>query len=199
MSDHDRVVGHLGVTYFGVSQLPIGVAGGNPSPIVAPVIGIRYWLKPNLGLDLGLGFGLNNSSITTTGTTTNGPSEFGLLLHGGLPLALASGQHYAFEIIPEVNLGFASGSWSPPGGSVSMSGFRLDLGARVGGEIHFGFMGVPQLSLVASVGLYLHDQSTSVTPSGGSSSGQSSLSVATSVQSDPWSIFADNIAAIYYF
>jgi hypothetical protein len=157
-------------------------------------------MKSNLGLDLGLGFGLSSNSVTAGGTSSSGPSEFGLLLHGGVPLALASGQHFVFEIIPEATLGFASGSWSPMGAPTwSMSGFRLDIGARVGGEISFGFMGVPQLSLVASVGLFLHDDSTSYAQSGQSSSGNSNLSVATSVQSDPWSIFTDNISAIYYF
>jgi hypothetical protein len=161
---------------------------------------MRYWLKPNLGIDLGIGFGLFSGSNTAGGASTNTPSAFGVLVHGGLPLALATGAHYAFEIIPEATIGFASGSVSPAGGpSTSLQGFRLDLGARVGGEISFGFMGVPQLSLVASVGLYLHDESQGATPSGGSFTGQQRLSVATSVQNDPWSIFSDNISAIYYF
>jgi hypothetical protein len=49
------------------------------------------------------------------------------------------------------------------------------------------------------VGLFLHDESTSVTPPMGGSNGTQTLTVGTSVQNNPWSIFADNISAIYYF
>ena len=200
-TDHDRVVGHMGVTYFGVENVPIGTGGTGSQNLQAPVLGIRYWLKSNLGLDAGVGLWFNNSSTTTAGTSTNNPSTFALILHGGVPIALATGQHYVFEVIPEANLGFSSGSASGTmgGPSTSFSGLRFDLGARVGGEVSFGFIGVPQLSLVASVGLFLQDLSWSTSPSGGSSSGGQNLTLSTSVQNNPWSIFADNIAAIYYF
>jgi hypothetical protein len=203
-SDHDRVVGHMGVTYFGVSSLLIGSGtAANPTAnqtITAPVLGIRYWLQPKVGIDAGIGLGFQNGSTTVGGTSTNNPSGFGLLLHAGVPLVLAGGQHYAFEIIPEANIGFASGSYSAGNaGNVSLSGFRLDLGARAGGEIHFGFMGVPQLSLVATVGLYIHDESWGTSPPMGGANGGQNLTISTSVQSNPWSIFTDNISAVYYF
>jgi hypothetical protein len=202
-SDHDRAVGHVGVTYFGISDLPIGAGGTGNTNITAPVLGIRYWLKSNIGIDGGLGFGLSNGSTTVAGTSVNNPSAFGLLLHAGVPIVLGSGQHYAFELIPEATIGFASGTvGAPPGsnaGNTTLSGFRLDLGARAGGEIHFGFMGVPQLSLVATVGLFIHDESWSTSPPMGGSSGAQTLTVATSVQNNPWSIFTDNISAVYYF
>jgi hypothetical protein len=60
-------------------------------------------------------------------------------------------------------------------------------------------MGVPQLSLVATVGLYIHDTSWGYSPPMGGSSGGQSLTVGTSVQNNPWSIFTDNISAVYYF
>ncbi len=200
-TDHDRVVGHVGVTYFGVSNVLIGAGGVANQNVPAPVLGLRYWLKSNVGIDAGLGLGLSNGSTNMAGTSTNNPSVFALILHGGVPLALATGQHYVFEIIPEANIGFSTGSVSGMNGApnVSLSGFRLDLGARVGAEVSFGFMGVPQLSMVASVGLYLHDESWGTSPSGGSSSGGQNFNISTSVQNDPWSIFADNISAIYYF
>jgi hypothetical protein len=192
------VVGHLGVTYFGISDLLIGAGGTTSLTLTSPVLGIRYWMKSNLGLDLGLGMIFNNSSTNNGNTTTNNPGFFGVLAHGGLPLALATGQHYVFEIIPEVNLGVATGSQSG-NPSTSFSGLRLELGARVGGEISFGFIGIPQLAMVASVGLYLRDDSWGTTVSGAATSGGQNLTLSTSVQSNPWSIFADNISAIYYF
>jgi hypothetical protein len=200
-SDHDHVVGHFGVTYFGISQLPIADQTGAQATVVAPVIGIRYWLKPSFGIDVGVGLGANSGSVTSSGTSQSTPGAFGFALHGGLPFALASSRHYAFELIPEVTLGLANGSYSPGGGapSISLSGLRVDIGARAGAELHFGFIGIPQLSLVASVGLYIHDISYSATPSGGQGTGGQQLTIATSVQSDPWSIFTDNVSAIYYF
>jgi hypothetical protein len=210
-NEHLAVSGHLGVTYFGISQVPIGTGAGSTAAanVSAPAIGIRYWLNDSLGIDAGLGFGMASGSTTTTtggtSTTTNAPSATAFLLHGGVPLALASSRHFVFEVVPEANLGLAFGSTSAPapgGGNqnVSLNGFRLNVGARVGGEIHFGFIGVPQLSLLASVGLYLNDQSWgSSTSNPSTSAGGNSLTIGTSVQGDPWAIFANNIAAIYYF
>lgn len=186
-----------------MAQLPVSTPTGDLDEVSAPVIGLRYWLKSGLGLDGGIGFGMKSGSTTTNGQSTSTPSVFGFALHAGLPIVLGTGKHYAFELIPETTLGFTSGSYTQPGsngGSISLTGVRFDLGARAGAEINFGFMDLPQLSLVASVGVYVHDISYSATPSNSSnSSGASSLTVGTSVQNNPWSIFTDNISAIYYF
>ena len=118
-----------------------------------------------------------------------------MAIHGGLPIALATSKHMTFELIPEATIGFAGNSAA---NNLSYSGFRLDLGARIGGEIQFGFIGIPQLALQASVGLYLeHDSWGYSTP--GNSGSASSTTFATSVQSDPWGIFTDNVSALYYF
>ena len=207
-TDQERFVGHFGVTYFGVSQVPIstgaGAAGDN---INAPTIGVRYWLQRSMGLDLGLGFGLSSGSqdATTAGVTqsVDQPGRFALVVHGGVPLVHGRGKHYAFELIPEANFGFATGSLKGLGtaGDISISGSRIDLGGRIGAEIFFGFMGIPELSLQASVGLFLHrtafkwSQDTPVS-NGGSSS---TMTIGTTVQADPWAIFANNISATYYF
>jgi len=216
--DHERFVGHFAVGYFGISQIPIAsvgaaaAAGGGltatPSTVTAPLIGGRYWLQRNLGIDAAIGFGTASSSTTTvvgnTTTTQDNPSQLGFLLHGGVPIAFAEGHHYTFELVPEATIGFASGTVKPPADApantpnTSLSGFRLDMGARVGAEIHFGFIGVPELALQASVGLYLQLQSYKATQGNNSFSG-SSTSFATSVSSDPWALFTDNISALYYF
>jgi hypothetical protein len=195
------VVGHFGVTYFGISQLPIADQTGGMQTIVAPVLGGRYWLNRSIGIEAGIGFALASGSATADGTSASLPGQFGLAIHAGVPVALAYGKHYTFEVIPDATIGFTSGSYSPgPGAAdISLSGFRFDLGARVGGEIDFGFMGIPELSLVATIGLYIEDKSWSATPSGKPSTGESQLTIATSVQNDPWAIFANNISAIYYF
>lgn len=220
LTDHEKVVGHFGVGYLGLTQLPIGsggVTGVNRATIDAPVIGVRYWLMEKLGLDLGIGFTFFSSSraVEAAGTPgvveTDGPAALGLAFHGGLPLAFAHAKHYKFLLIPEFNVGFTRRGEkqnAPPGAAappdIVRSGFRLDVGARVGTEIQFGFIGVPELALQATVGLNFRRQvwknsqdAFLNTPAQSSSDGETS--VGTTVQSDPWALFVNNISAIYYF
>jgi hypothetical protein len=215
-SDHAQMVGRLAVGYFGITNTGAGAnlagAGPNDSPYAvagqAPVVGVRYWLDPMIGIDVGLGMsligGTLDDGVANTPDVKRG-SFNGFLIHGGVPLALASADHFTFEVIPELNLGFAGGSFDPNGtgaGKVEYSGFHFDLGARVGAEIHFGFIKLPQLSLVATVGLRFNSDSgktedSTATPTVKSSSSRSEFH--TTVGSNPWAIFTDNVAALYYF
>jgi hypothetical protein len=215
--DHERYIGRFAVGYFGVSQLPIANVTVNnggftlaPANVNAPVIGVRYWLSRMIGIDGGIGLGLTSGSTETvnggTTTTTDHPSAFGAALHGGVPIALAHGKHYTFLAIPELNVGFTSGTikgvGNPAPPDIDLSGFRFDLGGRIGAEIHFGFIGLPELSLEGSVGLAFHrtaykakstNNGTTVSASDGTTS------FGTNVQADPWALFVNNIAAFYYF
>jgi hypothetical protein len=194
-NDHDAVVGHFAVGYFGINQLPVGGGGGAAGAAVtqnyinAPVIGARYWISPKVGIDGGVGF-------------SDSSAGWGVAIHAGLPLALATSKHLTFELIPEATVGFAGNSDTIPAGagttSVSYSGFLIDIGARIGGEIQFGFIGIPQLALQGTIGLYLNHESFGFSTSASSGS-TSSTTFTTSVGSDPWGIFTDNISALYYF
>jgi hypothetical protein len=187
-NDHDGVVGHFAVGYFGISNLPVGggtVGNLTQGTIVAPVIGARYWMLPKVGLDVGVGF-------------SDSSSGWGIGVHGGLPLALATSKHMTFELIPEVTVAFAGNSNGSGNASVTDSGFLLNIGGRVGGEIQFGFIGIPQLALQASVGLYLEHESWGFSTANQSGSSSSTI-FTTSVQGAPWGIFTDNISALYYF
>lgn len=206
-TDHDRVVGRFAVGYMGISQIPLatGGAGGlTRQDLNAPVIGARYWINRLVGVDFGLGLAIaSGSSESTAGgvtTTVDRPGLFGMAFHGGVPLALANGKHYSFQVIPEANFGFAASSQDgPPGvGNADFSGMRIDVGARAGAEIQFGFIGVPQLSLIGSIGLYLRHQRIGV-EQGANSASDVSTTFGTSVQSDPWALFVNNISALYYF
>jgi hypothetical protein len=200
-SDHDLFVGHLGFGFFGTRAVQVGpVAAGNPA-LAAPVVGLRYWLTPMIGIDGGIGF------MTTSGSTTNAagvsvddPSRTAFVLHGGVPLALASSGHFSFLVTPELDVGFGSGSNPGAGGAAAtdLSGFLLQVGARVGGELHFGFIGVPQLAIDASVGAFLRSASNKATNAGVSSKA-SELSIATLNVSQPWDIFRSDVAVLYYF
>ena len=187
-SDHDQVVGSLGIGFLGRRSMLVGcanggVCGGIPGApfgagvqeVGAPVIGIRYWMDQTVGLDVGLGMAISGSSLTVNpaqppAATGDVPqaSYYAFLIHAGLPLALASSGHYSFQIIPEVNVGF--GGWSQDAPALPLparqqgwsgSGFHLDVGARASAEIHFGFIGLPKLALQGSVGLLFAMNNTS--------------------------------------
>ena len=213
-SDHDAVVGHLAVGYLGRTLLPVGTPA--VPAIAAPVVGVRYWIDPMVGLDLGLGLALGGTSTDTTATppgttvTASGPKPTAFVLHGGVPLALASAKHFTFEIIPELNFGYAQRTADAPVGlagvanATKQTGVHLDVGARAGAEIHFGFMGLPQLSLQGSVGLrFDYDKlGQDVAPPAPAPAVHTSTSVwglGTTVYDSPWNIFISNVSALYYF
>lgn len=196
-SDHDAVVGRLAVGYLGRNGIDIGAPANNNFVVDAPVIGVRYWLSDMLGIDAGLGFGFSSGSDKDgAGVSTDRPSYHLFMIHGGVPLSLASAGHFSFQVIPELNLGFAGSSQTVGGMDTSISGFHLDIGARAGSEIHFGFIGVPQLSLQGSIGVRMNMNSTSVDPG---DAGSSHFDFATTVGDNPWNIFTSNVAALYYF
>ena len=68
--------------------------------------------------------------VRCTLTILPGPVLWGM----SFPLALASAGHFSFQIVPELNVGFAGGSDDPdddgPMDEISRSGFHLDVGAR---------------------------------------------------------------------
>jgi hypothetical protein len=206
-SDHDSVVGRLAIGYLGRDRINIAGAGSTADGadgIATPIIGIRYWLSDMLGIDAGLGFGIGSSSVDDGMTDTDGPSTKVFLLHGGVPLSLASAGHFSFQVVPELNVAFASRSQTIPGMGgaddvdVSAGGFHLDVGARAGAEIHFGFIDVPQLSLQGGVGIRLNMDSVS-TDNGTVETSASRFTFNTTVGDNPWNIFTSNVAALYYF
>ncbi|CAN5748617.1 hypothetical protein BH09MYX1_BH09MYX1_20820 [soil metagenome] len=208
-SDHDKMVGHLAVGYLGLTQVPIANnTGSGIDNIAAPVIGMRYWLNKSIGIDAGLGLGVSSSSTTVAAggvsTTADAPTRVAFALHGGLPIALASGKHYTFELIPELNIAFATATLKNPaaggGPDTGLTGIRFDVGARIGGEIQFGFIGIPELALQASIGLGLRYVGAKAAVADGSASGSvTQLGLGTAVLDAPWAIFTNTISALYYF
>jgi hypothetical protein len=221
ITDHEKVVGKFGVMYFGINEQPIGTGG--PAGVGrsnmeggVPVIGMRYWLQERMGIDIGLGVNFFNSgrSVQTNNVTTDtdGAAKIGFALHAGLPLAFAYGKHYKFLVVPEINFGYATQTEAaqnpnpnaPIPSDIHRYGLRFDIGARVGSEVQFGFIGIPELALQASVGLNFRRRTWGAsqeafgnTPA--SESSESANDFGTTVQSDPWALFTNNISAIYYF
>ncbi len=209
-TDHAGVVGHWAITWFAPVSFAIvpPTMDGNKVTAAAPAevrpVGVRYWLNSGMGVDVGVGFLFQGGSQETKQQgaptqNTDAPSSRAFVLHAGVPFALSTGHHYSLLVIPEANLGLGSTTIKVANSSdATMSSFRLDLGARAGAEIHFGFMNVPQLSLQATVGAAFAINTTS-TSFGGIDTSTSRTSLATSVQNDPWALFTGNVAALYYF
>jgi len=208
-SDHDQMAGRLAIGYLGKANMHLrailDAAGNVVAPDVsAPVIGVRYWLDSFLGIDAGLGLAINSTSADANGTSIDGPSTTAFILHGGLPLSLASEGHFSFQIVPELNLGIASGT-NPGNGApdVDFSGFSFDIGARAGSEIQFGFIGIPQLALQAGIGLQIQlasakNETTNAAGAVVENSGSATM-IGTTVNGNPWDIFTSSISALYYF
>jgi hypothetical protein len=197
------MVGRLAIGYMGYTRVGYGAMGNNetneaPSYAAAPIIGVRYWLDSMLGIDAGLGVTTTFGNHDVAGVEIAAGAPTGLALHFGVPLALKAAKHYAFEIIPEMNFAYASHGVGP----VDYSGMHIDVGARAGAEIHFGFIGIPELSLVGSVGLRMDVESTKTETDNGAggtlTSKDSRWTIHTTVNDNPWNIFIGNVSALYY-
>lgn len=191
----------VGIGYAGISQVPIG---GTVGTLTAPAIGARIWTSPKMGVDLALGFGWADGSVSMTGQPSQDMNAvWGLVLQAGLPIALATHRHVSFQVIPYAS--FAYGQTKSQGPTpITFSGSRFDLGARSGLEIFWGFIGLPQLSLSATVGVAFERRSISqerdsspFTPGG--TTNATTYGITTTVQNNPWDIFTGNVAARYYF
>jgi len=214
-SEHDDMVGHLAVGYLGRASIPYGVDTNlTSSTAPVPVVGVRYWIDPLIGLDVGAGLWIGSrsndftSSATGVKTSVGGPKPFAFVLHAGVPLALASSKHFAFEIIPEVNFGYAKVSQDSGlanDGVTKATGTHFDLGARVGAEVQFGFIGIPQLSLIGSVGLRFQYDSLSQEYNGGAGNGNGNSKISsgawdlsTTLNERPWEVFTGALGVLYY-
>jgi hypothetical protein len=206
--DHQQVVGRLALGFMGSVETPIGSDISVGAGVTTPAIGARIWFTELLGLDAGLGLGYEGGNVTNTGPcagmaglTCPTNDRFAFLLHAGVPLALAHDGHFTFVLIPEVNLAFATGTQRPtfdPANDVGETGFLFRVGARAGAEIHFGFMGIPQLAVQAAVGLYFDYRTGSTNPRGITGTSASGYSLATSLAGQPWDIFTGSLQALYY-
>jgi hypothetical protein len=203
-TDHSMFVRDFAIGFLGVQSVNIADATNAIVQVNAPVIGGRYWLDEGMGIDAGIGFAFGSGSTTLEGggtsTETDNPQPAAFILHGGVPFALADSRYFVFELIPELNVGFAGNTVQAAGADVKLRGFHLDIGARAGAEVHFGFIDLPQLSLQAGIGVSLAYNRVSVTNEDADTSTSSSQTLfATSVGNDPWDIFTSSISALYYF
>lgn len=174
-TDHSQV--SFGLTFFGLDNItvePRGFRDEEPVSLRMPVIGARLWLTESIGLDVGIGFGYRSEEdfVTCAGdcgaeTKVAGlDGAFGIRLHVGLPIALQTYSHFNILLIPEVGFSYAGATFYTPGddpaADFDIDTTVFDLGVRVGGELQFGFWGVPNLALQATIGLGMRYQSRNV-------------------------------------
>lgn len=205
-ADHHRVINHWSLAAFSSPGLTLGGGGGGGGAGTAPipVLGTRYWMKEgetyDWGIDVGLGLLIStaSTSVTTAGTSTSTstPSPLGFWLHGGMPFAFYSGQHYTFELVPELDIAYASASAN----GTSATGFHFQAGAKVGPEIHFGFINIPELSIQPTMGLFLGytTSGTSTPGNNGTSTGTFSFGTQNAGGGTLFGIFG-GLNAFYYF
>ncbi|HVZ72003.1 MAG TPA: hypothetical protein VHJ20_06470, partial [Polyangia bacterium] len=154
-SDHDAVVGHVGVGLTVVSPAPLTYKlrafTGCPTEVTTgcdpTLAGItaRTWRSRNVallgGLVIGAGGGRSGS------TSLDSYFAIGPIVGGSLLLGLW--RHLAVSASPD--LAFV---WFKPAiGDSSASVKVIQLRGALEGELHFGFVGVPALSLGLTTGL----------------------------------------------
>lgn len=223
-TDHDVVIGAWGLGYHGLVQvalpmaIPVGrgdQAGMQPNDklslrqVLVPTLGLRKWFSKRRGFDAGLGLalstGANSATYGNTKSTVDKETVFALSARAGLPIVAVDTRHMAFMVIPEATVAFATSNVAaefaenaPP--DAKLRGFSANIGLRAGAEVHFGFMGLPRLSLQAGVGLYMTAQWASATVSNQSLSTYD-ISIGLGSVGNPWDIFTGiaNLSARYYF
>lgn len=223
-TDHQVVIGAWGLGYTGSVQVPLPLAfpvgrgdqaGMFPNDklslrqVLVPTLGLRKWFSKRRGFDAGLGIalstGANSAIYEKVESTVNKETIFALSARAGVPIVALDTRHMAFLIVPEAQIAFATSNIAaefeenaPP--EAKMRGFSANVGLRAGAEVHFGFMGLPRLSLQAGVGLYATMQWAAATAYNQYLSTYD-FSVGMGSVGNPWDIFSGfaNLSARYYF
>ncbi len=223
-TDHELVVGSIGIGYIGSYRVPLPIAvpvgrgdqagmfpndSMNIRQLLVPTLGVRKWFSKRRGFEAGVGLSLSagdtSAELGSTTSTVDKESVFAMSVHAGVPIMVLDTRHMAFLLVPEATLSLATSNISaefeenaPP--DARMRGGAIDAGLRAGAEVHFGFMGLPRLTLQAGVALYVTAQWASATVSNQSLTDRS-VSIGFGSAGNPWDIFSGvaNLSARYYF
>jgi len=212
VGDSERAMGTYALAVFNTQPFEFPASGGaDPIPLTVYTIGLRHWTKRplppfrNLGWDAGVGLVFRRSSVTSPQAgelqTDDGPALSGFGLHLGLPLAVTHHRHATFEVVPEFDVIYAREkipALDAGGDATEYEGWAARLGARAGFEIYFGFVGLPQLAIEASLGVSLTYDSVK-TKVGPIERSNRTWGIQTLRGNEPWSIFTGSVAAMYHF
>jgi hypothetical protein len=153
-TDHDLVVGHWGIqarqlagTPYPLTLTPNGACPTPNATLTAPctidmgAIAVRYWKTRNLAWNAGLAFALGGGKLGSQGLDT----YYGVGPIVGLTMLLGN---------PEASYVY----FKPTGGS-GPSTQLVTFRAELEGELHFGFIDVPALSIGLTAGMLFRYES----------------------------------------
>lgn len=148
-SDHDLVVGHWGITARKLDTGPIplalrpqlgcAAAAGVSCTVNVGALGARRWASRNLAW--------NGALALASGGGSSGSASLDTYLGVGpiLGVSVLLGNWRHLSVLASPELAFL---WfRPAGGDMSSSTVMFDLQAAIEAELHFGFIGVPALSI----------------------------------------------------
>ena len=156
-SDHDAVVGHIGIEArrfdpgpmpFALRDglgCPMGAAGTAACEVTMGAIAVRYWWTRNLALNAGAAIGAGGGRNDTRSLDT----YLGIGPIVGMSLLLGNWKHLSVAASPELALVW----FKPSVGSGGSSTTVLALQAALEAEVHLGFVGVPAISIGLLAGL----------------------------------------------
>jgi hypothetical protein len=162
-SDHDAVVGHFGIEArrFDPGPLPLTLRAGLGCPLGATcdpsmgVLSVRYWWTRNFAWNAGVAFAAGGGRTGMAALDT----YYGFGPIGGLSMLLGNWRHLAISASPELALVWFRPGAPDAGGRTTMVSFRGALEA----ELHFGFVGVPALSIGLLAGMRFQYESAAGT------------------------------------
>ncbi|MEO7667699.1 MAG: hypothetical protein ABIW57_00075 [Polyangia bacterium] len=142
------------------------VASVDCPPVPISMLSVRHWVTHNLAWTVGAALALGGGRQSDRSLDT----YFGFGPGVGLSLLLGNWRHLAVAASPSVAL-----VWFKAAGSAPTT-YLADLRAELEGELHFGFIGVPALSLALRSGVLLRlEKAADVTLWSASVSGATSL------------------------
>ncbi len=157
-SDHDAVVGHLGIAArrLDPGPLPLLLRPGQgcaadmitpPCTVTMGAVGARYWMTRNVALNGYLALATGGGSVGSADLDT----YLGVGPIVGMTLLLGNWRHLAIGASPELAV-----VWFRPAGGDADSTTLIELRAPIEGELHFGFIGVPALSIGLQAGVQVN-------------------------------------------
>jgi hypothetical protein len=156
-SDHDAVVGHFGIAArrLDPGPLPLTLRPGQgcatdmttPCTVTLGAVGARYWMNRNLALNGYLALGTGGGSLGGQDLDT----YLGVGPIIGATLLLANWRHLSISASPELTV-----VWFRPAGGDAATTLLVNMNAALEGELHFGFVGVPALSIGILAGAALN-------------------------------------------
>lgn len=152
-TDHDKVVGRWGIEarQVAVGQKTPGqdLECGADCPVSLNALSVRRWSSPAFAWGAGLVLGLGGGGRKVAAGTESWDTYLGVGPTLSASFLLTSWKHLAVSTSPQLDFVFFM-----PGGSRPKT-FLISARGLIEGELHLGFIGLPELSLGIASGLVL--------------------------------------------